>query len=108
MTKDGHLDSWARCVVEAGLSPSVHAIGDEAARLVLDAFEGLDRTKPLRVEHAQQLAPDDIGRFKGLVASMQPLHTDADSRPTRITFGCRQSILSPWIVRCWHSIMGSV
>ncbi|MCZ6837519.1 MAG: amidohydrolase [Planctomycetota bacterium] len=80
LTKDGHLDAWARLVVEAGFSPSVHAIGDEAARLVLNAFEGLDRTKPLRVEHAQQLARDDITRFQGLVASMQPLHKADDAR----------------------------
>lgn len=80
LAKEGHLKEWARGVVEAGLSPSVHAIGDEAAHLVLDAFEGLSTARPLRIEHAQQLRPADIGRFRGLVASMQPLHKADDAR----------------------------
>lgn len=80
LAKDGHLRDWARAVVDAGFSPSVHAIGDEAVRLVLDAYEGLDRSRPLRIEHAQHVSPDDIDRFRGLVASMQPMHKADDAR----------------------------
>lgn len=63
----------------------VHAIGDAASRLVLDAFEvALEQADsivyPLRVEHAQVLHPDDLPRFAalGVIASMQPTHCTSD------------------------------
>ena len=62
----------------AGLLPAVHAIGDRANSVVLDAFEQVGC--PGRVEHAQQVRPDDAVRFArpGLVASVQPQHAMAD------------------------------
>jgi hypothetical protein len=69
----------------AGLSCAVHAIGDAACRVVLDAFERAAAGAPgnsvrNRVEHAQLLHPDDVARFArlGIVASMQPLHATSD------------------------------
>jgi hypothetical protein len=69
--------------VESGLDVATHAIGDEANRLVLDAFgtmraEGHDNI--LRIEHAQHLRLDDVPRFRelGVIASMQPSHCTAD------------------------------
>ncbi len=63
----------------------VHAIGDRANTLTLDAFEavlavGPRPAAPLRVEHAQILTPDDIPRFRrlGVVPSMQPTHCTSD------------------------------
>jgi predicted amidohydrolase YtcJ len=68
-----------------GLDVAVHAIGDRANRDVLDAFEA---TRELwqpqglrpRIEHAQLLHPDDLGRFAalGVTASMQPSHRASD------------------------------
>lgn len=64
----------------------VHAIGDRANTLVLDAFERVladAGPRPrLRVEHAQILAPADIPRFArlGVVPSMQPTHCTSDMR----------------------------
>ncbi|MGO9310537.1 MAG: amidohydrolase [Spirochaetia bacterium] len=69
----------------SGISCAVHAIGDAACRVVLDAFEraagqcgktGLRN----RIEHAQLFHPGDVGRFSrlGVIASMQPLHATSD------------------------------
>jgi hypothetical protein len=76
----GRLDKWAAGVAAAGLSPSMHAIGDEAARLALDVVERIGRGCRPRIEHAQQIEPGDIARFAGVIASMQPLHKAEDAR----------------------------
>ncbi|GAB3821669.1 amidohydrolase family protein [Tessaracoccus terricola] len=57
-----------------GVSAAVHAIGDEAARLVLDAFEATGAIGS--VEHAQLVSPTDVVRFAplGVAASVQPSH----------------------------------
>lgn len=56
----------------AGIEPAVHAIGDEANRLALDAFERVGCRG--RIEHAQLLRSEDIPRFAalGVAASVQP------------------------------------
>ena len=80
LAKDGVLNDWAREVAAHDLSPSIHAIGDEAVRLALDAAEKVpDHVRP-RIEHAQHIAPDDLPRFAGRIASMQPLHRADDGR----------------------------
>jgi predicted amidohydrolase YtcJ len=61
-----------------GIDAAVHAIGDRANALVLDAFAALT-TLPAtgrRIEHAQLLRDVDPGRFAelGVVASVQPAH----------------------------------
>ncbi|RNE57229.1 amidohydrolase [Cryobacterium tepidiphilum] len=63
-----------RLAVAAGLLPAVHAIGDQANALALDAFEELGCAGS--IEHAQLLRPADIERFArlGIVASVQPEH----------------------------------
>ncbi|RKT78330.1 hypothetical protein DFJ68_1774 [Terracoccus luteus] len=66
-----------------GFDIATHAIGDEANRLVLDAFATVraeGHTGILRVEHAQHLLAADVPRFRELdvVASMQPSHCTAD------------------------------
>ncbi|GAB3606026.1 amidohydrolase family protein [Conyzicola nivalis] len=59
---------------EAGLLPTVHAIGDNANSLALDAFAEIGMGG--RIEHAQLLAERDLARFGqlGVVASVQPDH----------------------------------
>ena len=59
---------------EHGLDVAVHAIGDRANALVLDAFAATGARG--RVEHAQLLCDGDAPRFTelGLVASVQPEH----------------------------------
>lgn len=68
-------------VCEAGVAARLHAIGDGAVRLGLDAIE--DGTKKFGergvrhgLEHLENVDQDDIPRFKelGVVANMQPMH----------------------------------
>ncbi len=65
--------AWA-----AGIHPAVHAIGDDANRLALDAFEIVGCHG--RIEHAQLLRPEDFPRFAalGVAASVQPEHAMDD------------------------------
>jgi predicted amidohydrolase YtcJ len=86
----GRLCEWARAVADAGLSPSMHAIGDEAVRLALDAVDNLDDSCRPRIEHAQQIDPADVPRFAGRIASMQPLHKADDGRYLRRRVGERR------------------
>ena len=69
----------------AGFPVAVHAIGDLANRRALDAFEQTQnewRPRGLRqrIEHAQLLAPEDVGRFAalGVAASVQFSHAPSD------------------------------
>ncbi len=69
---------------ERGFQAAIHAIGDRANRVALDALAEAQGGEPSplrnRIEHAQVLAPDDIGRFAqlGVIASMQPVHATSD------------------------------
>lgn len=82
----GELGAWMRAVQALGLSPSVHAIGDRAARVLLDAFDACADHPAPRFEHAQTLDARDIPRLAGRYASMQPLHKADDARlaPSRL------------------------
>jgi predicted amidohydrolase YtcJ len=69
----------------AGFPVAVHAIGDLANRRALDAFEATqDEWRPRglrqRIEHAQLLAREDVGRFAelGVAASVQFSHAPSD------------------------------
>lgn len=68
---------------ERGWQIQIHAIGDRAIRMALDAFERAAALNPVpargrrhRLEHIEAIAPDDIARFAslGVVASQQPIH----------------------------------
>jgi hypothetical protein len=79
-TLRGELADWMRAVQSLGLSPSVHAIGDRAARELIDAMDACADAPAPRFEHAQTLHPRDIPRLAGRFASMQPLHKADDAR----------------------------
>jgi predicted amidohydrolase YtcJ len=83
-----------KAIEAAGLQMAVHAIGDEANHLILDAFEAARRQSGRddarhRVEHAQHLLREDIPRFGrlGVVASMQPFHKADDGRYAAAALG---------------------
>lgn len=67
-----------REVVNAGLRPALHAIGDHANTIALNAFETVGCTG--RIEHAQLLLEEDLARFAtlGVVAGIQPAHLTED------------------------------
>jgi predicted amidohydrolase YtcJ len=65
----------------AGLSTTVHAIGDAAVRRALDLVSELPRVSiPHRIEHFQCVHPLDLERAgkSGIVLSMQPAHLVTD------------------------------
>jgi predicted amidohydrolase YtcJ len=71
----------------AGFQIALHAIGDRANQIALDAFAVAEkandpRERRDRVEHAQVVAPGDFARFAslGVIASMQPSHLLDDER----------------------------
>ncbi|WP_413803657.1 amidohydrolase [Streptomyces iranensis] len=61
-----------------GLHSAVHAIGDRANTIALDAFERVGARG--RIEHAQLVDPADLPRFArpGLVLGVQPAHAPDD------------------------------
>jgi len=67
----------------AGIAVAIHAIGDRAVHVALDAIEPTRKPRPelrQRVEHVQLVRREDIARFGalGVVASMQPIHATSD------------------------------
>ena len=86
VTPKEELQDLTDLALRKGLQVAVHAIGDRANRLTLEAFgQALRETSGikdhrLRVEHAQVVALEDIPRFASLnlVLSMQPPHCTSD------------------------------
>jgi predicted amidohydrolase YtcJ len=90
---------------DAGIATAVHAIGDAANRVALDGFaraavraHRADRSLHLRIEHAQLLHPDDVGRFAslGVIASMQPIHATVDMPEVERWWGARSRYAYAW------------
>lgn len=82
------LESIGQKCIDLNLQYCVHAIGDRANHEVLNIYEKLfernDRVGQdmrWRIEHAQIIQPDDIGRFSGLgvIPSMQAIHCTSDA-----------------------------
>lgn len=90
------FEDVVRTASGGNLRVAVHAIGDRANRVALDAFE---RTRDVwrprglvpRIEHAQLLHPEDVGRFGrlGVAASVQPAHLLSDAAVADAAWGER-------------------
>ena len=77
------LDRQLREARDAGFQACVHAIGDRANTLALDAMEKLGVAgRRFRVEHAQVLMDSDVPRFRalGVIPSIQATHCTSDMR----------------------------
>ncbi len=84
--KQYELDRAVARFDREGFQVRLHAIGDQAIRMALDAFERAARANGTtgrrhRVEHVEVPHPDDLPRFKalGVVASTQALFANPDS-----------------------------
>ena len=81
-------DDFVKAVMQfsrRGIQVSTHAIGDQAIRLALEAYEKSLKESghpELRhkIEHVECVAPEDFVRFRHpqIIASFQPLHADPD------------------------------
>jgi predicted amidohydrolase YtcJ len=100
-----HIEDVAGRGLRTGFQACVHAIGDRANRMVLDAFanvqrrNGRDEDARLRIEHAQIIAPEDVARFPGLgvIASIQTTHAVSDGAWVPARLGdARMERAYPW------------
>lgn len=75
----------------AGFWLAVHAIGDEANRIILDIFDKHDLKG--RIEHAQLVREEDFPRFAklGITASVQPEHAVDDRDVTDVYWADRSA-----------------
>jgi len=88
----------------AGLPVRIHAIGDLAVRMALDAFENAGnitgRHLANTIEHIESIDPQDIDRFRklGVIPSMQPIHVilDADGKIAKVG---EERIKYEWITK---------
>ena len=106
------LFEHCRQAADAGLSMTVHAIGDRANHEVLDAYQQLrvyERENGLphlrhRIEHVQVLHPDDAGRLAELdvIASMQPIHAISDMLMADRFWGSRSALSYAWRTQLEH------
>jgi predicted amidohydrolase YtcJ len=92
------LNRLAIALDKAGFQIHVHAIGDRAVRMTLDAVEAARRANGLRdgrhhIAHLELIDPADIPRFSqlGVVANFQALWAYPDTYVTQLT----EPILGP-------------
>jgi len=86
------LDSAVARLDALGFQVHMHAIGDRAARMALDAVEGALRANGRRdarhhVAHLQVVQPSDVPRFRdlGVVANCQPYWAQIEPQMTELT-----------------------
>jgi len=104
------MDTLVAAIDAAGFQVHVHAIGDRAVRMSLDAFEFARRhngprdARPM-IAHLELIDPADVRRFAalGVIPSFQPLWAYADSYITELT----EPVLGPARSR-WLYPIGSV
>jgi len=84
MPKDELIQSIGQCI-DKRMPCAIHAIGDNANRKVLGAYEkysakSMSLKLRHRIEHAQLLQQADVARFAccNVTASMQPIHLASD------------------------------
>lgn len=98
LTPRDRIEAVTGRALRTGFQVCVHAIGDRANRMVLDAYESaLEGVSPgsdprLRVEHAQVVAREDIPRFGalGIIAAMQAPHALSDLRWAAARLGAQR------------------
>lgn len=96
LTSD-QIDAVCQQAMRHGFQLAVHAIGDRANLVVLDAYERCFKGVPhpelrFRIEHVQEARLQDIDRLArlGVIASMQPVHATSDMRWAEQRLGARR------------------
>jgi len=102
----------AGLAIRHGFQVNTHAIGDRANRAVLDLYEqafaaaGGPAERRWRIEHAQHLHPDDVGRFAqlGVIASMQGIHCTSDGPWIPLRLGAERARSGAYL---WRALLDS-
>jgi hypothetical protein len=108
LVREGPLGRWIKAAHREGYQIAIHAIGDRANSICLDAIEmatasGRGPEYRPRIEHCQHLRERDIPRFAelGVIASMQPIHCTADMRFVEPRLGAERTARS----YVWKSLL---
>lgn len=87
-----------------GFQVHIHAIGDRAIRVSLDAYAAAQKANGRRdarhhIAHLELIEPDDIPRFRelGVIANFQPLWAYADPYIKDLTLGPLGPARSRWL-----------
>jgi predicted amidohydrolase YtcJ len=98
------LDPLVDRLAREGFNVHVHAIGDRAVRLTLDAMEAARKNEGAQalrhqIAHLEVVHPDDVPRFRklGVIANFQPLWAFADSYITDLTLPALGPERSRWL-----------
>lgn len=89
-------------ITEAGFDVAIHAIGDAAVRSVLNVYEKVRKNTGtesiLRIEHAQNVHPDDLPRIAqyDVRCAVQPIHCTSDAPMARKRLAERCRYAYPW------------
>lgn len=104
-----------------GWQVQIHAIGDRAIRMALDAFEAAAKANPApargrrhRLEHIEAIAREDIARFGalGVIASQQPIHVALGDANQAVPKGPWPDAIGPdrasraWVWKSIHAAGG--
>ncbi len=96
------LDEVVALARGAGVGLAIHAIGDRAAAVVLDALaqgpQPAPDAVPDRIEHLQLVRAADVARLAalGVTASVQPLHCPSDRETAERCWPDRLEDAYPW------------
>jgi len=98
------LNRFVKALDKSGFQILVHAIGDRAIRMTLDAFEDAinrngSRDSRHQITHLELIDPHDIPRFRalGVAANFQPLWAFADSYIKDLTLPVLGPERSRWL-----------
>lgn len=103
------LRETAAIALRHGFQLNTHAIGDRANREALDIYESIarlagDTELRWRIEHAQNLHPDEVPRFAelGVIASMQGIHATSDGPWVPVRLGQERAQRKAYV---WRSLL---
>ena len=100
VTSQKELIQWVKKANQAKIGVAIHAIGDKGVHQALNAIGRSTQNKNLRhrIEHAQLICPQDMGRFRklGVIASVQPYHANSDRDIVDKYWGKREGFRYPY------------
>ncbi len=99
----------AQLAFQNGYQVCTHAIGDRANKEMLDLYQDMlngDTSRRWRIEHAQHLSLEDIGRFAplGIIASMQTVHCTSDGPWVPVRIGNERAEQGAYV---WQKLLQS-